>query len=875
MKLAIKNFASTLALGGTVVLPSRLLAAVAAQQVADERVASGIQTWERPEILSVNAWLTSCWNAARFSGLEIPALLSSSQERELWQQLFEEFHPELFDPAGAARLAAKAAATVAEWHLPIDGEVWGQSKDSESFRTLHRRFAKELRDRGCMTRAEVWQRIPDWIRSGAYNPGKLCFVGFRQPSPAMTRIVEELGATVTCLPFESRKFKARNAAVQCQTLEQELETVARWARRLLEEAPGRRIGIFIPNPAAQYAVVRRAFGHVFDPAGSVRLGRVNDLRLEKDPSPFHLNRSAPLIREPLIAGALTFLELLRPRIRISDASAILRSPFLAGAAREQSARALADLGLRRSREIDVTLGQMEYRTVACELLTSVWKKVRAVKPGSPRMDLPPWSELFGDLIAATGWPGDEPLDKREQAVAESWNRALLALGSLGFVSGSVTLDTALARLRDSLFQASGVEEGDLLSPIQILDLSQAEGIEFDYSAAVGMSEEHWPVVGRLVPFVPPQLQRWANLPASSAGKAHNESHDRAAALFASSPNMLVTYAGQLAPQVRAFAKGNPAGIPVWDGKTAFGSQQPAEPDIQSLEDIQAPPFRSDEPVSGGVGVIKSQAACPFRAFAEYRLVAQRPEDACFGFDARERGGYLHRSLESVWKRLGTSEQLNQVSDAELEELVSGAVAEALSSERSSPFRDVISRAEQERLQDAIVYWLREKEKRRGTPFRVEHLEEKKTVTIGELQLRIRVDRIDRLNDGSVVLIDYKSGEIAERDLQGRRPKEPQLLVYAASMEEEVDGIFLAQVRPREAKTAGDALRSHFPPNKNAKLDWSELRNESRVYLRELAAEFIAGYAAVDPQPGACTYCNLPPLCRIQEEARTYGDEETE
>src|SRR3954454_23900998 len=92
-------------------------------------------------------------------------------------------------------------------------------------------------------------------------------------------------------------------------------------------------------------------------------------------------------------------------------------------------------------------------------------------------------------------------------------------------------------------------------------------------------------------------------------------------------------------------------------------------DVEVVEDFQAPPFDSSEPLSGGVGVIKSQAQCPFRAFAEYRLHAQRPEDACFGFDPRERGGYLHRALEAVWKCLESSERLLQASDSELRTLL--------------------------------------------------------------------------------------------------------------------------------------------------------------------------------------------------------------
>lgn len=848
--------------------PSRTLAAIALQQLSNEKVAAGVETWERPEVLSVSGWLTSCWHAARLSRFDIPALLSASQERELWQSLFEELHPELFDPAGAARLAMKAAGAIAEWQVPLEGEAWERSKDSESFQALFRRFEKELRERGCITRAKVWHMLPEWIRSGMYRPENISFVGFKELSPSLTRMGEALGDQAKYVPFVRRETKSRHALHQCLTFEQEVETAARWARRLLESEPRQSIGIFVPNLPARHALVERVFNHVFDPGGSISLQPKIESQQGHSPAIFHAHSAPPLLREPLITGALTLLELLRPRVRISDASAILLSPFVKGAAKERGARALADLGLRRGREIDVTLNQMEYRTVGCEVLASVWQRVRATKLNATHLDFSGWSELFGDVVSATGWPGDEALSKHEQAAAESWNRALLDLASLGFVAQPVTLDTALSRLRDSLLHSSGVENGDLVAPIQIMDLLAADGVTFDQAAALGLSEEYWPTAARLVPFVPPQLQRWAKI-------TENESQEKAAVVFASSSGTLLTYSGKLAAQVKSFLKGKPSSAALWDGGTALGSRQPEATGVDCLEDVQAPPFRLNEAISGGVGVIKAQAACPFRAFAEYRLVAQRPEDACFGFDARERGGYLHRALENVWKRLQTFDALQRATDVELEHIVNAAVAEALTSQKSSSFRDVITLAEQERLRDAILYWLCEKEKKRGTPFRAEHLEEKKTVAIGDLQLRIRVDRIDRLDDGSVVLLDYKSGEIAERDLLGERPKEPQLLVYAAAMEENVDGIFLAQVRPREAKTAGGSLRLHFPPSKNSKLDWADLKDQSRVYLNQLASEFTTGFAAVHPRHGACSFCNLPPLCRIGEEARSDGDEESD
>ncbi len=872
MRLARKDFAAICSGGGTIVLPTRFLASVGRQQLADQKRELGVESWERPEIVSLSAWLVSCWNAARFSGTSVPALLSRSQELELWRSLFEEVHPDLFDPAGAARLASRAASTIAEWHLPLDGDWWERSKDSESYRQLHRRFGKEMRDRGCMTRADIWRVLPDWILSGAYRPGNLTFLGFRQLSPAMSRISEALGRNASWAPFDVKKPKTRILSEQHSLFADEFESAARWARKLVEEEPSSSIGVFVPDLASHWQDVARTFESIVDPPSSVRLEVCSGT--EEDPKRplFHLHASPSLIREPLITSALTLLELLRPRIRITDASAILLSPFLTGAAAERSQRALADLSLRRAREIDVGFPQIEYRTANCELLGPVWQKIRTIRPKAASLDLGEWSELFGDLVAASGWPGEQALSSHEQSVTQAWNDALSELGSLGFVSPPVPFEAALSRLRDFLSRSQSPELGDQLSPIQILDWEDAEGIQFDFSGAVGLSEENWPRRNRLVPFIPPAIQRGADAEFSLAQQAQQESDARASVLFSTAPNMLVTYSGALAPQAREFIKAKSSSVPRWTGSTMLSSDV-FRSEIDYIPDVQPPPFRSTDPLSGGVGVIKSQAQCPFRAFAEYRLHAQRPEDACFGFDPRERGGYLHRALENVWKRLESSERLAEASDSELQSIVEDAVAQALASERNSPFREVISKAEKQRLSEAILYWLREKEMTRTTPFRVEHLEEKKTVEINGLQLRLRVDRIDRLQDGSVVLVDYKSGEISEASLLGKRPAEPQLLVYAAAMEEEVDGIFLAQVRPREAKTVGCALHPHFAPTRNTKLDWAALRDDSKSYLRDLADEFMSGHAPVDPLHNACNFCNLPSLCRIQERAGSLDDED--
>ena len=46
--------------------------------------------------------------------------------------------------------------------------------------------------------------------------------------------------------------------------------------------------------------------------------------------------------------------------------------------------------------------------------------------------------------------------------------------------------------------------------------------------------------------------------------------------------------------------------------------------------------------------------------------------------------------------------------------------------------------------------------------------------------------------------------------------------------------------------------------------WGDLLQSWQAQLNALAADFMRGTAAVDPDPQACRYCDLETLCRINE-----------
>jgi ATP-dependent helicase/DNAse subunit B len=309
----------------------------------------------------------------------------------------------------------------------------------------------------------------------------------------------------------------------------------------------------------------------------------------------------------------------------------------------------------------------------------------------------------------------------------------------------------------------------------------------------------------------------------------------------------------------------------WAGQLPLESFPPAA--LQQFSDGQAPPFVMQGEMRGGTGIIKAQSQCPFQAFAKYRLQARRPEDASFGFDALDRGSFAHKALEKIWQRLESQSKLRGTSPQDLRLLVAEAVAEAVPEKESGPLHQLSVATERARLQELVMEWL-DVERDRSEPFTVETIEQERRFEVAGLSLQLRVDRIDRLKNGSLVLIDYKSGKQTKPKLCGDRPPEPQLLVYAASVDSPVDGIFFGQVKPRDVKAVGYSRTRHFKGSATeVKKDWQAYMETSRQNVASLAKEFVEGVAEVRPTGAPCEYCGLKPFCRVNERGTAQQEEE--
>jgi len=155
------------------------------------------------------------------------------------------------------------------------------------------------------------------------------------------------------------------------------------------------------------------------------------------------------------------------------------------------------------------------------------------------------------------------------------------------------------------------------------------------------------------------------------------------------------------------------------------------------------------------------------------------------------------------------------------------------------------------------------------------LEEESVLKLSGLELTLRPDRIDRLEDGRLIVIDYKSSAPAKSRWLGPRPQEPQLPLYSF-LNPALEGIAFAPLaRESQFISLGDDLGLTKTPDRGLAHqtagwagDWEALVSKWSSALALLAEAFVEGDPSIDPSPGACQHCELSSVCRIDQLRQT-------
>ncbi len=922
-----QNLSAAIEEGWLVIASSPRAARALRRTYAEQQRKSGISAWRSPAIAHWDGWLESLWQQRLRTGDESRFVLSALQENELWIRLIR---PDIEDRSliaieGVADLAQQAYSLLCNYDaLSALRDEWPNS-DARSFSAWARSFETQCREQGWISRSKLplifgelaQSQVAVNETSGARRapadpplfPPRMTLVGFDRIAPAQQRLLtalEQAGCEIGRWGGSSQPESAEeqrpgpNAAlVEATDSLDEVSVCAWWVRRTMELAATAnqrpRIGILVPDLAARRGEIARVFRRILAPESVA-------VTAPEQPLPFEFSLGVSLARTPMARAALLLLRWMEQPLGREELTWLMLSGFFW---RQQSdwlpisafdAEMRHDEVLPPTYPLDLYLRQSGWHgSTALSALRDRLFAARREWQAANRSarGFAQWAEAARAILAEAGWPGAHRMQSEDFQLKSRWDRLLDSVAQLSFDGRAAGYKDFLRVLQRQAEQAIfSPESRD--TPVQILGPFEAAGLEFDAVWFLGASESGWPAPARPHPLLPIRLQRERGMPHAAPGADWELARAVTARIQNSARHSIFSYPlqekdGPLRPSTVLEPRPPVLSSARMRENLAVPLEEQPVSLLQLHDDQTAGVPWPREREAGGYSVLKMQAACPFQAFAHYRLHARPLEQTDWGLDPKDRGKVLHDALDGLWSELKNRDALRAgIQAGSLKEMIGRWTDQALKRYRPSRrapkdetgdeqqseenWSAAYLLAERTRIIGLLEEWLAYEAER--PPFSVAWRETPIDASVGDLKLKLRADRIDRI-DGGQLLIDYKTGQVSIDDWEGNRPDEPQLPLYAIfGNVEELRGVLLAQIRAEKLKFAGRLENDVLPAIsglRGATVDLyaPELRSQWEAALLALARNFLKGEASVDPKeyPHSCQYCPLPSLCRIGESAR--------
>lgn len=276
------------------------------------------------------------------------------------------------------------------------------------------------------------------------------------------------------------------------------------------------------------------------------------------------------------------------------------------------------------------------------------------------------------------------------------------------------------------------------------------------------------------------------------------------------------------------------------------------PDPRAARRVEAAPCRMPQPSGARLPLAQLSASaydnlreCPYRFFALHMLGLQAVDELESEVDKRDFGLWLHAVLQRFHSALLAQGSADR---AQRRAMLDAASAEQTAAMGLPEGEFLPFAAAWPAVREGYLNWLQEHEAS-GAVF--ESGEEKRQQALGDLTLVGRIDRSDRLPDGTVMLLDYKTEPGAKTKQRVKDPLEDtQIAFYAALMPD--DRLRAAYVNVGERDGTAMSEQEDIIGARDALIE-GMLSDVQRI--RAGAPMPALGEGA------ACEYCQARGLCR--------------
>jgi len=793
-----------------------------------------------PTIMPLNTWLQQLARTHHNA-----VIISDWQAYSIWLHFAATTYNQ-FDSSKVAQTLYRAWQWLHAWQLPMMQDTTEET--TQSFVKLAERYRDFLNQHELTCPNQVLDIL---IARKTPLPKTIILCSFDDLSPREMRWLAQLqDEGIECLSYEPCIEPQSICRREFSDEVSEWKAMAHFAKNALANG-AKSVGCIV-NRLSQ---VQQAVNATFTPIC--------------EPGSFECSIGKPLSTYPIMFDILNWFALQKEPQEVALIKNLILSPFIKHSEQAYLKRATACTHLTSLCKMSLTdlveLSQ-DHIDLFDSSLREVFITLRDIQQKLPRVaSTKTWAKHFHHMLQCIGFPGERALNSAEYQTHVRSLNLIREFASLHAMMPQLTFAEACYYFK-TLASHTVYQVQSPKAPIQILGLLEGAGLQFDALWVSGLSEETWPQPLSPNPFIPLHVQTQNQLPQASIERETRYARQLTTRYSMSAKTIIFSHCKQDGDRViNASHLISHLPLVTLDAQT---DDTTYEITLEHYTDDLAPPLLNDECVRGGSALIKLQALCPFRAFATLRLAATSSGTEALGLTPAERGDVLHAALESLWRKFKTQEHLKATSDEALHQAIDTACSQALTRcgfDNTTTPR--LFNNELNAMRERLLAWF-EVEKARP-PFRVAACEKRHSLTLGKLRLNLRVDRIDTLNDGSELVIDYKTGRTRILDWLDERPTEPQLPLYALAVPG-VQSIAFAEINRDTVTYRGlsgsdtgiDGVISLDDCDAAATSDWLTQTRDWQQVCEQLAQDFTNGEARVDPEPRACDYCELATLCRV-------------
>ena len=903
--------------------------------------------------LSFTQWQNELWIELSF--LKVLPKPISKQLLKLWIEDLVAKEPDwnLTNESGVANKVVEAFQNLIAWDLSLndiqDGNLSLETFDSQMklevscFIQWIEQYQKIAESKNIICTFEklkyisnslelLYRRSSDNIFSNKNLPEKILLVGFNQFTPLEKKFFSGLQKLdVEIEYYNYKKTVQKSNAIEFNSFDDEINYAARTAKQIIETKVEENVAVVVNQLSDNLTDVYATFSQVFQPEENkpwIKLGKPL----------YNVSAGFSIADQSIVKAANLLLNFRKGRITLEELHFIKNTHYFPWNKQNSVTKYfLHKLCLKARKEYKVKYILSEIEKFECgkqkcqesesdqsdqtenEVLSLSILRERMESLGnksSKNDSIKNYQKNWKKTLELWQWGTrlDEVfINDTENKVCNLYVELINKISEINDLVNKVNEKTALQYLNQLATKKSFQLPSDR-SRVHVLGVLEATGLQFDHLILVGFNSVNWPVNNKPNPFLPSALQRELKMPGGSAEREYEYTKSLSDILIKSSDDLLITSSDENSDAKQTVSvffsnlKSDSEGLDSDISKQHLNNLNDAI-SIAKYEWISNSNIRIEKQrLHGGAGFLSRYASCPFSGFLAYYLKVTGFETVESGIDARQRGVWLHDTMQLIWEQLKNKQGLLALDDAGLVEIIDDKLQNKLNEIKNilllSANETIIS-LEKEKLSLLIYEWMLIEKDR--DDFSVKSLEKEVILNLQGINFTFRLDRVDLTESGMLEIIDYKTGKVQVNDWFSVRPTEAQMPAYMlAFKDDELSAIDYARIKKGEVAQVGldfevssnrieqstskiggggndivkferglnsnkDVELKYFKLTEKAvdndkQFDRDALKLQWQKTLDRIAFGISEGFTPVSPKElnQSCTYCEYRPVCRIDE-----------